>query len=315
MAGETNVTSIDVTRTNNITSSAVANGSVNNTSEISQCFIDTNGLSGVVLSDVDSVIIPKGTETVADDQTVEYDTLDWEETVKANITIGEAAVNGDNGKHSFNTATYIQTDTSSCMYPVEAVAYLMSNLSIGDVTTTTSDDGKSVTVKYGDKKIKFEASSDKLSIDGTEKTADNGAVCEITDGKLFIPLRAFAKAIDCKVEWVADGKVVNLEKTFQRKSLVKQLKSVETTTETTTESTTELIITRRPYICGNSLTQYISRTYDDYFADCSCSYTCTCKAIINGKFGSCVSVISSKPFASCSYNCTCTPCSKKNKGV
>lgn len=237
MAADNN-TSISVTRINNLNEKNVS-GSVVDSYKVSDSFIKQNEINAVDISDYDSIIISHGTENKISTKTdkVVYDTVEWTETVKANIKIGESSINGDKGKNTFNTATYIQADSQSSMYPVDAVSYLMNNLSIGEVKTTMGKNGNSVTIDYNGRKIEFTAGSDKVIIDNYAKLVDNGAVCEFNDGKLFIPLRSFSNAIDCKIDWVADGKIVNLEKSFARKSMVKRIETTEPLTETTTQST------------------------------------------------------------------------------
>lgn len=263
MANDNN-TSISITRTNDLKEKNIS-GNIVNSYIMSDSFIDQNEIKSENIKNCDSIIIPYGTENKKSTKTekVVYDTVEWTEKVKANIKIGEACINGDKGRNTFNTATYIQADSKSSMYPVEAVSYLMSNLSIGEVKTIMGRNGNSVTIDYNGKKIEFTAGSDKVIIDNYAKPVDNGAICEFNNGKLFIPLRSFCNAIDdCKIDWVADGKIVNLEKSFKRKSMVKRIETTESTSETTTESIP--VITVEPTLKGIPVLKDIDTTIVPY---------------------------------------------------
>jgi len=237
-AGNLNSAEISIMESNNLSDMNIS-GDVVNSFIISDEFMEQNEIEKSDIKAYDSIIIPYDTKNKVSTETekVVYDTVEWTESVKANIKIGEACIDGDKGKNVFDTATYIQTDTKSSMFPADAVSYLMSNLSIGEVKTEMGRTGNSVIIDYNGKKIEFTVGSDKVLIDNYAKDIDNGAICELNDGKIFIPLRSFSGAIDCKIDWVADGKIVNLEKTFNRKSKVKRIETIEPSTEATTKST------------------------------------------------------------------------------
>lgn len=228
-------TDIFITKSNNLVETGI-NGYVVDNYKMSDDFILQNEIdkSDIKENCYDSIIIPYGTENKKSTKTekVVYDTIEWTEIVKANIKMGESYINGDKGRSTFNTTTYIQADTKSSMFPVEAVSYLMGNLSIGEVKTKFNKTGSSVTIDYDGKKIEFTTGSDRVIVNDQVKDIDNGAFCEFKDGKLFIPLRSFSNAIDCKIDWIADNKIVNLEKTFSRKSKVKRIETIETPIET-----------------------------------------------------------------------------------
>ena len=257
---------ISAIRINNLAENNIE-GSVINNCEISNAIIKDYKIDINDINDCDSIIIPNEIKDVVidDNSKTVYDAAEWKETVKVNIKIGEACINGDKGKQSFDTATYIQKESSSSMFPADSVVYLMGNLTISEIRPNITDD--TFSINYDNKKIKFHAGSDKVIIDGVEHNIDNGAFSEIHNGKLFIPLRSLSNVTDCNIEWISDGKIVNIDKTFYRKSKTLKVVKNETTTETTTEATTETTI-------GN----IDIPSLDNYFdCSCKCSIYCYCK--------------------------------------
>jgi hypothetical protein len=240
---------ITVTKENNISETVVDNSSiVSNYIKVSP--------KSVVISSSD--LSEKNNTTDSDTAK----TAKWTETVRADIKIGEHNVNGSNGRKSFETATYIEEESSSSMFPVDAISYLMDNLSIEGVTTELGKNDKSVTINCDGKKITYVADSDKVLIDDKAKDIDNGAYSEMHNGKLFIPLRSLSNAIDCKIYWSGDEKTVTLKKTFVHESVVKN-------TEETTEVTTSKRVSTRAIV--------------DSICGCNCPTSCYCKRSI----GSC----------------------------
>ncbi len=207
---------ISVEKENNL-DSCYDNFTIIDKADILATSIDIKGIDS--FENVDSIILNPNLKN--DEKTV-YDTISWEETVKAKIKIGDNCINGEKGKSSFSTVCYIQPDSESSMLPFDGVKFLAQNLCIDGVDTSIGKNNGSVKINYNGKEIIFNENSDKIIIDDTAKDIPNGAYCEKHNGILFIPLRSLSYALDCKVDWVAEGKQVDLERTNKRTSKVQR---------------------------------------------------------------------------------------------
>lgn len=150
-------------------------------------------VDGYVLPDYVSIITQTGT----------FDT-----TVKVTIGSQEIEVNGE--LFTVDTTPYIQATTNSTLVPLRVVAVALNG---GDIESADEcsniafdAESKTATIIYQGKIVQFQAGSAYMVVDGTTIANDNGAVAEITDGRLYVPYRSLGTALGVPVTWDAEAR-------------------------------------------------------------------------------------------------------------
>lgn len=152
-----------------------------------------------------------GTDKVAETY---YDTANYDEVVKedfVNIVTGDAdtfitKVEVPIGKNyikagdtviTLDVPAYINTNNYT-MLPVRAVAVA---LGINNDAIVWDNNTKTVTIFYGSRIITMAVGANTMTVNGT--TVPTTACVEVKDGRMFIPMRDLATAMNAKLTWDA----------------------------------------------------------------------------------------------------------------
>lgn len=132
---------------------------------------------------------------------------------KVEIVIGKDMIKTGNVIKGCGAASYIQTGSGSAMLPLRAVSVAVAGIEQGSTVSVSWDfDSKSAHINYKNNDIVFKSNSNETLINNEKYEIDNGAVTEIKNNQLFVPLRALCKALDVSVEWDNSSKTVTLFK-------------------------------------------------------------------------------------------------------
>lgn len=124
------------------------------------------------------------------------------------VTVGTTAIKVNGEEYEIDAYSYIQPTTNSTLVPLRAVAVALAD---GDITKADESSNiawdaetKTVTIVYNGKIVQFQANSNYMVVDGTTIACDNGAVAEITDNRMYVPMRALGVALGVPVDWDAE---------------------------------------------------------------------------------------------------------------
>lgn len=156
------------------------------------------------------------TTTTTTDATTEITTEKATETTTSDndskdvrVSIGSSEITVGNKSYAMDAAAYIQPSSNSTMVPLRFVSIAILNGDItgsggkGSVDWDAKTKTASIIVKNGSGShiIQFTAGSDKMVIDGTSITMENGVVAEIKDSRMYVPFRALGTALGVGVKW------------------------------------------------------------------------------------------------------------------
>jgi hypothetical protein len=130
---------------------------------------------------------------------------------KVEVTIGESKILMNGEEVEMEAAAYISNNSTMVPLRFVALAIGVDQESMADGTADESSkimwdaNSKTATILYaagsGQKIIQFTAGSGIMTVDGTAITMENGAVAEITDGRMYVPFRALGTALGVSVSW------------------------------------------------------------------------------------------------------------------
>lgn len=120
------------------------------------------------------------------------------------LTIGDSNIIVDGENISTDTTPYIQETTNSTMVPLR----VLSEQGLG-AQVSWEPQSKTAVVSMGDKTLYFKANTDYYLNNGVIPN-ENGAVSEIKEGRLYLPLRTAGQALGYQVEWNPITKTVTL---------------------------------------------------------------------------------------------------------
>lgn len=135
--------------------------------------------------------------------------------VHLSIQIGAEKMYVNYKSVDIDAPAYIQKESSSTLVPLRVISVAFSGEDVenADLSQVVEWDAetKTATINYNSKKIKFTAGSNLINIDGSEQEMENGVVAEISNGRMCVPLRAVAVALDSSINWDAETKTAVFE--------------------------------------------------------------------------------------------------------
>lgn len=150
--------------------------------------------------------------TTTTEATTETTTESYNKEVK--VQIGSDTIYVDGTGTRIDAMPYIQLSSQSTMVPLRAVSVALGG-DIGNADNSSmvewDAETKTVTIKYGERKIQFTAGSNRMIVDGKEKVMSNGVVAEITNSRMYVPFRALGEALNVNVAWDAETKTAVYE--------------------------------------------------------------------------------------------------------
>lgn len=152
------------------------------------------------------------TETATEITTESATEVTTESAVSFDIkmTIGENSVKIGNSTYVMDASAYIQTSSNSTMVPLRFVALSILGADVDNVDNSNiigwDAYTKTATITVDNRSISFTEGSDKMIVDGTSTTMENGVNAEIKDGRMYIPFRALGNALGVQVDWDAETK-------------------------------------------------------------------------------------------------------------
>jgi len=131
------------------------------------------------------------------------------------VKIGSTSISVDGKEYPIDAAPYIQSESNSVLLPLRAVTLALCKGDLSNVNNSEiikwNNDSKSAVIKAMGKVIDFTAESMYMYVDGSSIYMDNQAKAEMSNGRMFIPLRALGDAFNINVEWDAATKTVTLK--------------------------------------------------------------------------------------------------------
>lgn len=134
------------------------------------------------------------------------------------VTIGNTDCTVNDIIYDMDIAPYIQLSSNSTLVPLRFVAIALGldadsiNNPDESQKIVWNDNAKTATLYYGQgtnqKIIQFTANSNEMKVDGNTISMDYGVTAEITNNRMFVPMRALGNALGIKVNWDTDTKTV-----------------------------------------------------------------------------------------------------------
>lgn len=143
------------------------------------------------------------TYTRTTENTTEATTENDPKLNRVEVTIGKSTIFVNSKPREIGVPAYIQSQTNSTLIPLRAVTVALANgNSNKEDTDIVSWDPitKTAIINYGNKKIEFKSGSEKMVVNGVEKTI-MGGIPEITNGRMFVPFRVLGEELGAEVRW------------------------------------------------------------------------------------------------------------------
>lgn len=153
--------------------------------------------------------ITESTTEVTTETTTEKTTKSDNVSKQVRVPIGSSSIKIGDKEYAMDSTAYIQTSSNSTMVPLRfvSIATLSGEITGSDESSLVNWDSKtktaSITVNSGSETrvIEFTAGSNKMVINGTPITIENGVKAEIKDGRMYVPFRALGSALGIDVSW------------------------------------------------------------------------------------------------------------------
>ena len=124
------------------------------------------------------------------------------------VTVGTTAIKVNGEEYDIDTYSYIQAATNSTLIPLRAVTIALIGDSVENADESSNiawdAESKTVTIIYNNKIVQFQAGSAYMVVDGTTIANENGAVAEITDNRMYVPMRSLSTAFNIPISWNAE---------------------------------------------------------------------------------------------------------------
>lgn len=147
------------------------------------------------------------TTTINTEPTTEVTTT--EVVNKVEVTVGRSKMVVNGNSQIIDAPPYIQAGTGSILIPLRAVSIALADGYRGsgsDNIVSWNGDTKTAIINYKGSVISFTAGSDKVVVNGQEKTIPNNAVAEISNGRMFVPFRVLGQELNAQVNWDKESK-------------------------------------------------------------------------------------------------------------
>lgn len=123
-------------------------------------------------------------------------------TLTVKVQIGSDTMNVNGNVIALDVPAYIQVSTSSTLMPLRAVSEAFGS----SESVEWMADTKTAIIHYNNNTIEFTANGDNYVVNGKTIPMPNRIRAEITNGRMFVPLRVLAESMGLNVDWEANTK-------------------------------------------------------------------------------------------------------------